>query len=414
MPNERSIPVGPMPVYVDELLYDLCDEYGIRFPDTVNLLKYTPLGRSQVITHNNGKVEYVPYGASKPRVSSWAKWFAYINKLITSQSPFVTPELYNTHIVNTIPTGDIQTYQSFLSSRYTTDGLDFRILNGVDVEYIYDTVADSCMSGSTAVQLYVENPDKVSVLVVSRHGEDIARALVWTLDGDAEAKFVDRIYPSDGGAHIRYVQAVARDAGWYYKLQQSVHGDNTAPEHMMVTLKDVGHYPYMDTMSYAQRTDDGRLILANNSACFKGHTDWEMLTNTDDIDPWEEKIIGQDIDGNDVYESEEDEYQWNFNGEYLVHYLDSSEALNTGEVAYHGREPRWWREVVGGDVGFVNTREDEGSYRELRWSDNPDNIGLYAFCEDCIFDEELDGYVLKEEWDAWIEYKREEYDEQDN
>lgn len=116
----------------------------------------------------------------------------------------------------------------------------------------------SCMFRAEYTKWYDDNTDVVKVVRILKEGEYIGRALLWTTEQGEQ--YLDRVYPSDCGAHTRAVRKWAQDQGIRCKEYDDMDDEDEA---FTVTLKatEVG-YPYMDTFKYATVLSDGRVHLS--------------------------------------------------------------------------------------------------------------------------------------------------------
>lgn len=210
----------------------------------------------------------------------------------------------------------------------------------------------SCMSHSDAILMYTENPDVVKVIGVrpidDKNHRWVARALIWTLsDGK---RFLDRIYPSDGCLAGTYLRQVAEKEGWIYRLTDSsgVYDRSVASE-IEVTLDDVGHYPYMDTLIYVKRNLNGTLTLTPNT--FDETTqnrkdgDWYEMQSEEDDPPWSPRKYCEHCDryvADSMMEEEgicnqcrEREYTFSDHGNLWVHNEDVVYTRDHGPVDVH-------------------------------------------------------------------------------
>ena len=130
---------------------------------------------------------------------------------------------------------------------------------------------------------YAENPGKVASLrITDGDGTLVGRALVWT-DDDGN-RMMDRVYPSDGGAHIRTAIEYAHKQGWVAKERQTYDCPFEDGLPHTTTCKDVDRYPFMDTMFYA-KPDYGNIIL---SATLPARPFYTMQSVDGDC-PWEDR-----------------------------------------------------------------------------------------------------------------------------
>lgn len=239
-------------------------------------------------------------------------WFKYLTRVCKPAKPYYTDEM-------------LQTVQAKLQTRFDLSPYSYEIVRGNDVKRNY-RVTPSCMTSCMeALDLYVENPNKVGLVVINRDNVPMGRALLWTLDDGS--MFQDRIYPSDGGSHITYMEGEAKKNGWHYKIDHCIEGDWVGPEVMVATLEDVGAYPYMDTLRYGT-IEGGSIICATDGGDF-------LLDSTENAPPGAEAtILGHDIYGDTVFEHEEEWYVWSDYHECFVH-LDDVVSTETGDDYFH-------------------------------------------------------------------------------
>ncbi len=328
------------------------------------------------------------YGG-KPTTTSFTKWLMYMNKRLPDAERMTEAE--------------IQTLQAHLSNSVSLDNYEHRIVHGYELVDRYG-IAHSCMSGSSALGLYEENPDKVKMVVVSRKddGKDFARALLWTTD--AGDKFLDRIYPSNGGRHIRYLEKLAKGEGWYYKTEQSTGGAYIGPDRMTVTLKDVGCYPYMDTFYKATRAGNKLIVSTRSFVPNPGDTPWADMNSTEDSDPWEEDIAGTDRHGDVVYESEVGDYVYCEYNDYYVYHAEAVEVVNSYGYYDGERLPSSVVETRDGEYVDLDRAHD---YVYVEWGAAQ---GEWVHAGDCQYHESTDAYVLIDDWDDYLEEIEEEDD----
>ncbi len=129
----------------------------------------------------------------------------------------------------------------------------------------------SCMSYSycqSYLDIYVDNPDRVSLLVFMNDDKVLGRALLWNLDGGVQ--FMDRVY-SIADTYIHTFEKWGTDNG--YELYNHYNDD------MNVTIKSIHYneYPYMDTFKYYDvdngiLSNDGDNLEVNDYICL-GETD---------------------------------------------------------------------------------------------------------------------------------------------
>ncbi len=173
----------------------------------------------------------------------------------------------------------LRNYMSGKSIEHATCLINFNVwpdltvslVNGKAIEEAYrDGVGCStCMSGedrSKFIQMFVTNPDKISMLIISSHGQS-GRAIVWKLD-DGKT-LMDRIYHSGSAIRDKLKQHAMKE-GWLYR--QSTSPGNTSikrpakkkgtryidlpsSEYKDLSVSGLnwieGGVPYMDTLKFA-------------------------------------------------------------------------------------------------------------------------------------------------------------------
>lgn len=152
------------------------------------------------------------------------------------------------------------------------DKYKFEEVTGEAVVEAYRVGPESCMKGKKAqLQVYVINPDKVSVLKIYENGEYIARALVWnTNDG---RRLLDRVYPS-GHRIGQTARLYAESQGWLTTTYDSVGADIKNNEQVSVTLKHPTNrrLPYMDTVRFVEASNDQHLTLSSQYRAADGNS----------------------------------------------------------------------------------------------------------------------------------------------
>jgi hypothetical protein len=167
----------------------------------------------------------------------------------------------------------------------------FKIVKGKDIRnsYLADnylntngSLGNSCMRYEKCqkfLDIYVENEDKVSLIILEKEGMITGRAILWTDEKDR--KVMDRIY-TNNSADEQLFKDFAKANNFWYKKEQNMYedtpfiGPNDEEEKWItVHLKAVDHnyYPYMDSMKFY---NPGTGRITNNS------DDYEYnLTDTD-------------------------------------------------------------------------------------------------------------------------------------
>lgn len=146
------------------------------------------------------------------------------------------------------------------ATNMTTDAYQFRFVDGKDIVEGYANGPKSCMKGKKGqLELYVRNPEKVKLVIISKDGKDVGRALLWTADDGT--KFLDRVYPGNG--MVAYAaRQYAKNQGWAYKKSDGIGGDCTVDD-LTVTLRHPlnARIPYLDSLSALRALDTETLTL---------------------------------------------------------------------------------------------------------------------------------------------------------
>ena len=247
----------------------------------------------------------------------------------------------------------IEKLSNFLRGQYEFSG-QFQIVKGDDIKYWYHakqyaenqgTLDNSCMKKPSCqeyLNLYVQNPDTVSMLIATAQNNSdslIGRALVWQTEEGLT--FMDRIYGTD--QTIQAFLEYAKEKGWWSKRHQNHHAphDSVDPEGNIRTktftvhldTSNLEYLPYMDTFKYSDDIDEGYL----NNQC----GDY-VLENIDGAWPDGEEyvttICGTRIRQDDARWSDyhdnwylADDVVWS---EYHSSYIEYDEAVHVGDEYY--------------------------------------------------------------------------------
>jgi hypothetical protein len=168
---------------------------------------------------------------------------------------------------------------------------NFKIVKGKDIRnsYLVDnylntngSLGNSCMRYEKCqkfLDIYVENPDKVSLVILEKEGKITGRAILWTDEDDR--RVMDRIY-TNNSADEQLFKDFAKANNFWYKKDQNMYedtpfiGPNGEEErYITVHLKAVDHnyYPYMDSLKFY---NPGTGRITNNSDSYEYN-----LTDTD-------------------------------------------------------------------------------------------------------------------------------------
>lgn len=170
---------------------------------------------------------------------------------------------------------EIEQIHNHLVAQYTFSGT-FEVVTGEKIReyYLYESYAPnqgslngSCMKYKECqdyLDFYIDNPDKVSLLVAKRDGNVIGRALLWKPDNSSEI-IMDRIYGND--ITIEAFKKYATEYSYVYKGSQSHSSTNefigNLKPYYEVTMKMTPEVPYMDTFRYYNYPDDQTITLSS-------------------------------------------------------------------------------------------------------------------------------------------------------
>lgn len=163
------------------------------------------------------------------------------------------------------------------------DSYKLEVVKGNDITRAYDDHnVGSCMSGKSFVNFYALNPDKVSMVTLRDTKTDQlrARALIWQFDDGT--KGLDRIYPSDGGLHVGFLQNWAKSNDIIIRDGNGL-GNTFADYKTVSNLRHDGEFPYVDSLYYGFDYSDNYICLSNLR-----QGDYQMLDFTDGDNPFED------------------------------------------------------------------------------------------------------------------------------
>jgi hypothetical protein len=200
---------------------------------------------------------------------------------------------------------EIQSFATWVGENLKIPKYTFRLVSGDNIpEYYNKEYFGSCMHENEATEFYADQKNVQMLIIEDEYRKYVGRALVWKgsyIDG-ADVTLLDRVYPSDGGRHIKAAMQYAKEQGWEYKVEHSIGGALSVDRRIKVRVKDNGNYPYMDTFQYASEPGyDGYFILSNNSG--NGRYPY-TLDSTDNYCPWEDRHVcdncGDAVDEDDI------------------------------------------------------------------------------------------------------------------
>jgi len=167
----------------------------------------------------------------------------------------------------------------------------FKIVKGEEIRKCYNqenylntngSLGNSCMRYDKCqkfLDIYVNNEDKVSLVVLMKEDKVTGRAILWT--DENERKVMDRIY-TNNSADEQLFKDFAKANGFWYKKDQNMYDDTPfigpngeEEKYITVYLKPIDHnyYPYMDSLKF-YNPGTGKITNDSNSYQYN-------LTDTD-------------------------------------------------------------------------------------------------------------------------------------
>lgn len=118
------------------------------------------------------------------------------------------------------------------------------------------TLGNSCMRHEYCqefLNIYCQNPDKVSLIVLLDEDKVVARAILWSLE--SRKKLLDRCYSIMDYDQVRYENLAKKNDWYYYKGGQIFYKDSVVDATLYVRLDehDFESYPYVDTLKIYDR-----------------------------------------------------------------------------------------------------------------------------------------------------------------
>jgi len=160
---------------------------------------------------------------------------------------------------------------------------NFELVSGTKIPELYNwrnyemerskgTLSQSCMCSAPShwFNIYSDNPDKVSMLVLKseKSNKIKGRAIVWNLDSP-KITYMDRIYTHDD-SDVNLFKEYAKKMGWFSKPENNYisssnvinpNGELEKHDNLIVKLKpDEEYFPYLDTLKYYNQ-DTGELSV---------------------------------------------------------------------------------------------------------------------------------------------------------
>tara|TARA_R100000734_G_C3316032_1_gene108335 strand:- start:315 stop:2420 length:2106 start_codon:yes stop_codon:yes gene_type:complete len=229
--------------------------------------------------NKEGQMSYSP--AKKPTyMTSNGNWLSGAERMITKFGKGVR-KLFATY-PDTIEESIIEHICNQLKAKHTF-AAEMVVVSGEDIRHWYHenntnytvntgTLAGSCMRYDRCqpyLDIYVENPDKIKMLICRDNDKIIGRALLWH-DDNGDKAFMDRIYGAD--KTIAACKSWASKNGYLYKNNQSYRDKSEfitttgqlVDRQFIITLNKPtsAQFPYADTM--ARMIIDGDFLKVTN------------------------------------------------------------------------------------------------------------------------------------------------------
>jgi len=190
----------------------------------------------------------------------------------------------------------INNFKSTWNKKHGIVNRKTEVVKGKDILKWYDvsnynstngTLGSSCMRYEKVnhfMNIYAENPDKISMVIITDEGKLVARALFWVLDETSQGNkkfYLDRIYTEqDSDFQFLFDWVVDNLCNKDPKILAS-HKNSENQYEMKVFLNKVNfeHYPYADSFNYLyEKIDKEGKILGNGYVSNFNHYDDKDIT----------------------------------------------------------------------------------------------------------------------------------------
>jgi len=189
------------------------------------------------------------------------------------------------------------------------------------------TLGNSCMRYNKVnhfMNIYAENPDKVSMVILTEDDKLLGRALFWNLDYSSQGKkyYLDRIYTEqDSDVQFIYDWVVENIVGKDVKILGAYkNSDNEYEMKVNLSKTNFDHYPYADTFNYLYEKIDKNSKISGN-----GYT--SNLSRWDEADITKDYIVSE-IRNHNSGISTMLSHRYS---EHLDIYIQRGEAVNTSK-----------------------------------------------------------------------------------
>jgi hypothetical protein len=167
-----------------------------------------------------------------------------------------------------MPNREIENFSNLYKSEILKPNFSFKVIQGEDIRYYYNadsylknsgSLGSSCMKYEESgryLDIYVENPDIVSMLVMLDEYENLmGRALLWNLPNH---KIMDRIYTINDDLLRNFFKKWANEFDYFSKKEQNwgntlFFEKSGKKEQLKLEIKipySYNYYPYLDTFKF--------------------------------------------------------------------------------------------------------------------------------------------------------------------
>ena len=168
----------------------------------------------------------------------------------------------------------VRKFTGYIKSNKSGPDAKIEIVKGEEIRYWYDCknyksykgqLGSSCMASEDCTKfmdIYCENKDVVSMLILKQEGKLVGRALLWKLSNGNY--FMDRVYTAlDADREVFYNYAIEKE--YFYKKGPEIYKKKSIQNNrreFAVAIKhvDYDYYPYLDTFKYLEKKGKGGVL----------------------------------------------------------------------------------------------------------------------------------------------------------
>jgi hypothetical protein len=271
-------------------------------------IKYTFLKKSNIfpeydtfeISDTKGMVKLtgdsIKFGVIKGRKSTELKFGRFLNAYTKQVLDLCVLDLeFDNKIIE-------KTHNNFLSYQ-SGDCISVETITGSAILEAYkrenyslnkSSLGGSCMSDKLEfLNLYKQNPDVISMIVVKMFDKIAGRALLWNLkDG---TKVMEKSYICDEWVGAKFNE-IRKENKYLNYLEEDKDG-NTIKREVYINIEGIEKWPYMDTFCYMVKSESGKKAKLFNTTPTGKST---VLRSTDGLDSGVTTNNGKDIIVEDI------------------------------------------------------------------------------------------------------------------